>query len=59
MARFCYCFVTVGQKLFMLKEMGFQKSWSQQMNDQHNERMKTAKSPEMDKDNHLSYWWII
>ena len=28
MARFCYCFVIVGQKIFVLKELAFQKAWS-------------------------------
>jgi len=42
MARFCYCFVIVAQKIFVLKELAFQKAWSQLTNDQHFKTMKKA-----------------
>ena len=59
MARFCYCFVIVGQKLFVLKELAFQKAWSQKVNDFHFEKSQKAKNLELDKDNFVSVWWII
>jgi len=50
MARFTYCFVTVAQKLFTLKELSFQKTFSQSVNTNHYTKLINEKFKYSDKD---------
>jgi len=50
MARFAHCFVTVAQKLFTLKELSFQKTFSQSVNTNHYTKLINEKFKYSEKD---------